>query len=281
MPLTFCFNMDKLMKENSKITVLVLTFFFLSGFCGLLYEITWTQLISLILGNSIYTIVAVLSSIMGGLAIGGYIGGKIVNNHYNPFRFYGILEGLLGLYALIFPILLRSTIPILQYVYQNADISETAMTVARFLVCFGILIIPAIFMGAMLPALSELLIYKFDHLSNILGKIYGLNLLGSMVGSLITGFYLVPAWGINKTIYLAVFIEFIICIWIFLLPKDIIEPVYPIEEQKFLPRRHLSQNFSWIILLFMALSGFFLIPQVRLVVTDYDQFYSACLSAAS
>ena len=150
------------MKENSKIANLVLIFFFLSGFCGLLYEITWTHLINLILGNSMYAVAAVLSAIMGGLAIGGYMGGKIVDNHFNPLRLYGILEGLVGLYALIFPLLLRSTIPVLQYVYQNAQVNKMVIIIARFLVCFGILIIPAILLGAMLPVLSKFLIWRKD-----------------------------------------------------------------------------------------------------------------------
>lgn len=205
-----------------------------------------------------YAVVAVLSAIMGGLAIGGYMGGKIVDNHFNPLRLYGILEGLVGLYALIFPFLLKSTIPLLQYVYQDAQINQLVMATVRILVCFGILIIPAVLLGAMLPVLSKFFIFKFDHVSNHLGKLYGLNLLGSMVGSLATGFYFIPKWGLNKTIYLAVLIEFLICAWTFLLAKGIEEPICSAEKTKIPPSEilfRLFRDFPWIILLAMALSG--------------------------
>jgi len=205
-----------------------------------------------------YAVVAVLSAIMGGLAIGGYMGGKVVDNHTNPLRLYGILEGLVGLYALIFPFLLKSTIPILQYVYQDAQTNQVVMATVRILICFAILIIPAVLLGAMLPVLSKFFIYTFDHVSNYLGKLYGLNLAGSMFGALATGLYFLPKWGLNKTIYLAVFIEFFICAWTFLLAKRTDWPIYSTEKTK-IPSSEilfrLFRDFSWIILFAMAFTG--------------------------
>jgi len=207
------------MKKNTKVSQLILTLFFLSGFCGLLYEITWTRLISSILGNSTDAITITLAAFMGGLAIGGYAGGKVADRHNNPLRLYGILEGLVGLYALALPFLLRSTRPLLASFYQNAQTSPITMIMVKFAVCFAVLVIPTALFGAMIPLLSKFLVHQLDQVSSVVGKLYGLNLLGSTFGALATGLWLIPNLGVSKTIYLAVLIEFLICVWVLALSK--------------------------------------------------------------
>lgn len=207
------------MKKNTNIARLILTLFFLSGFCGLLYEITWTRLIGFIMGNSTDAVTITLAAFMGGLAIGGYAGGKVADRHTNPLRLYGILEGLVGLYALVLPFLLRSTRPLLASFYQNAQAAPITMIMIKFAVCFAVLVIPTALFGAMIPLLSRFLVHQLDQVSSIVGKLYGLNLLGSTLGALATGMWLIPNLGVSKTIYLAVLVEFLICGWVLALSK--------------------------------------------------------------
>ncbi len=49
--------------------VLILTLFFLSGSCGLIYEIVWMKLLTLRIGNTVFATTTVLSAFMGGLAL--------------------------------------------------------------------------------------------------------------------------------------------------------------------------------------------------------------------
>ncbi|MGA1875157.1 MAG: fused MFS/spermidine synthase [bacterium] len=242
------------MKKNGSFSRLTLTLFFLSGFCTLLYEITWARLINTILGNSTYTISAVLSSVMIGLAVGGYVGGKAGDHHRNPLRLYGILEGLVGLYALIFPFLLRSMIPALQYIYRDAQVNEATMAAIRFMACLAVLILPFALIGAMLPILSKFLIRQYTHFSSSLGKLYGFNLLGSMTGVLITCFFFIPTLGMHKTMYVAVSIECIICGSLLWLTKGS-ERIEPAPDRKSQPVSFSFQGFTWLILLAASLSG--------------------------
>ncbi|MEW5800646.1 MAG: fused MFS/spermidine synthase [bacterium] len=212
------------MKKNARISQLILTLFFLSGFCGLLYEITWTRLISIILGNSTDAISVTLAAFMGGMAIGGYAGGKAADRRAaNPLRLYGILEGLVALYALFLPFVLRSTRPLLASFYQNAQTDHITMVAVRFAICFVVLVIPTALFGAMIPVLSKFLVRQFDQLSGVVGKLYGLNLLGSTLGALATGLWLIPNLGVSKTIYLAVLIECLICGWVLALSRSVSE----------------------------------------------------------
>ena len=46
--------------------------FFLSGLCGLIYEVVWVRQFELIFGASTYAMGAVLTAFMGGLSLGSW-----------------------------------------------------------------------------------------------------------------------------------------------------------------------------------------------------------------
>jgi len=52
--------------------------FFVSGFTGLVYEVTWTRMLTTVLGGTTYAITSVLSAFMGGLAIGSFVIGRYI-----------------------------------------------------------------------------------------------------------------------------------------------------------------------------------------------------------
>src|SRR3989338_3580895 len=81
----------------------ILLIFFLSGASGLIYEIVWTRLLSLVFGVSSFAISTVLTVFMAGLGIGGYIFGRLIDKRGNPLKVYAVLEILIGLYAILLP----------------------------------------------------------------------------------------------------------------------------------------------------------------------------------
>lgn len=56
---------------------IVLIAFGFSGAAALIYEVVWTRALSIILGSTTYALSTMLSTFMAGLAIGGFIGGRI------------------------------------------------------------------------------------------------------------------------------------------------------------------------------------------------------------
>jgi len=63
---------------------LILFLFFASGISGLIYEIVWTRIFTLLFGNTTYAISTVLTAFMAGLAAGSFIFGRIVDKLHNP-----------------------------------------------------------------------------------------------------------------------------------------------------------------------------------------------------
>src|SRR4029077_7260836 len=81
--------------------------FFFSGLSGLIYEVVWVRQFELVFGVSTYAVGAVLTAFMGGLCLGSWAGGRWADRTPNPLKTYGILELLIGLYALCFPAFFR------------------------------------------------------------------------------------------------------------------------------------------------------------------------------
>ena len=198
---------------------LILVFFFLSGACGLIYEVVWTRLLTLVIGNTVFSVTTVLTAFMAGLAIGSYGAGRLMTRSFHPVKVYGILEGGIGLYCLLIPGLLQLVIPLYQLIYNELTTSFYLFSLLRFSICSLILLIPTALMGATLPVLSKYFVDQFPHLGWSIGKIYSLNTFGAALGSALSGFILLPYLGMRSTIYLAAFINLAIATAVILLAR--------------------------------------------------------------
>ena len=63
-------------------TVLVL--FFLSGACGLVYEVVWMRMLTLVFGATAFAAAAILASYFAGLALGSLLFGRLADRSRNP-----------------------------------------------------------------------------------------------------------------------------------------------------------------------------------------------------
>src|SRR5262245_36747420 len=52
---------------------IVFVCFFLSGATGLIYQVLWLRMLSLVFGHTVYAITTVLAAFMGGLALGSFV----------------------------------------------------------------------------------------------------------------------------------------------------------------------------------------------------------------
>jgi spermidine synthase len=78
--------------------------FFVSGCCGLIYEIVWTRLFTPVIGNTVFSISAVLTVFMAGLGLGSRIAGRNIDSRpLGLIRTYALLEAGVGIYNLLLP----------------------------------------------------------------------------------------------------------------------------------------------------------------------------------
>ncbi len=173
--------------------------FFLSGVCALIYEVIWTHELSLILGNTVYSLSAVLTAFMGGLALGSYLAGRFAHKMIQPLKLYGLLEMIIGIYCALLPLFFDGADIVYKVIYNHFGTSFFLLSVTRFFISFILLLIPTTLMGATLPILTEALLIRKQELGFTSGALYAVNTFGAAAGGLIAGFLLIPALGILST----------------------------------------------------------------------------------
>src|SRR5262245_27115370 len=85
--------------------------FFLSGVAGLVYEVTWTRLLRLPMGNTVHSMTTVLAAFMGGLALGAWIAGRWIERGGSPLGTYAKLEAAIGVFCFVLPWLVQAETP--------------------------------------------------------------------------------------------------------------------------------------------------------------------------
>ena len=182
---------------------LILGIFFMSGLCGLIYEVVWARQFILVFGVTTLSVSTVLTAFMGGLALGSWYFGRIADQKGRLLTVYGFLEMGIGLYALflllVFPHLPRLYTPILRLFGEGYWIS----LIPRFSLSLILLILPTTLMGGTLPVLGGLFVQTFNHLGKRLGVLYAVNTMGGVAGSFLTGFFLLNLLGTTLSLALA------------------------------------------------------------------------------
>ena len=177
--------------------------FFFSGSCALVYQITWMRLFRLVMGNTVFTSATVLTAFMAGLALGSFIAGRLTDRTAHPLRTYAWLEVLIGLCGFGLAPAFTAAEPLYAWLYSLLSESPLLLSIGRFLVSSALLLLPATLMGATLPLLSRFMTQRVDSMGRDLGRLYALNTLGAALGAAITGFVLVPALGVQTTLWTA------------------------------------------------------------------------------
>jgi len=174
---------------------LLYVLFLLSGAAGLVYEIIWVRMLTVTFGASAVAVAAVLSSFMGGLALGSYFIGKAVDRPGRSVAIYGILEVFIGIFGLAFPLILGSV----EWIYASAygEAPTTWIHLLRFALAVLVLVPPTFAMGGTLPAVVVALRGVGGDSSRSFSLAYGLNTIGATAGVLIAGFWLLWAIGSN------------------------------------------------------------------------------------
>src|SRR5881227_3152340 len=101
-------------------------FFFVSGFCGLVYEVVWLRLSMAKFGVTTAMVSIVLSVFMAGLGIGSWGGGALIRRYECaparlPLRLYGLLELIIGCSGLLAPLTINAGYSLLRSVGRNLE----------------------------------------------------------------------------------------------------------------------------------------------------------------
>jgi len=175
--------------------------FFISGAAGLMFEIVWFHRCGLVFGNSVWSTSIVLSSFMGGLAVGNAAAGRL-GARAATLRTYAALEVVVAVTGIALTYALPALAPA---VAARVDPAAPLWIVnlIRVAAAFSVLLVPSTAMGATFPVVVGAASRRHNEFSRALGRLYGWNTLGAVVGVLSAEILLIGRVGVLGTAWVA------------------------------------------------------------------------------
>lgn len=169
------------------------------GFFSLAYEILWTRVFLLFLGNTSYAFSLILSCFLVGISLGGWLYARLAKPEMDEQKLFLLFTALMGSSVLISVPFYDQLAYIFQAIHQIADGRWWLLSLHNWLVVFAVLCLPTLCSGALLPASVALLSPGRRHTASGVGLVVSHNTIGAVFGSLAAGFYMVPALGLQNS----------------------------------------------------------------------------------
>ncbi len=189
--------------ETNHVQLVILVLFFFSGACGLIYEVVWMRMLTLVFGATAFAASTILAAFFAGLALGGFYFGRVVDKGRAPLRVYALLEAGVGAFAFLMPVLFAGLGELYVGVARHVDVGYYGISLVRFTFSFLVLLVPATLMGGTLPVMVKFLAHRQERLGSHVGRLYSINTFGAVVGTLAAGFFLILLLGVKETAYVA------------------------------------------------------------------------------
>jgi spermidine synthase len=174
-----------------------------SGAVSFLYEVLWTRMLGQILGGSVYAFATMLGTFLTGIALGSWIASRLATTRERSVLGFALAQ--LGTAALaLSAFVLADRLPELARSMGNAGpLSDAAL-------CAVVLLPSTLFIGATFPFAVRIHARDERDASSGSARVYAWNTLGSIVGAVGAGFFLVPALGYSGSMTGAVAVNLLL-----------------------------------------------------------------------
>jgi spermidine synthase len=229
--------------------------FLFSGIAGLIYQVVWVRMLTLVFGHTIYSVSIVLSAFMAGLGLGSYLWGRTIDKTGKPLLIYGKIEILIGVSAALLSMLLSNFSPVYAWLHQLLPDLLFLAAILKTVLAFLFVLIPTIFMGATLPIICKYFVIDDSNLGQQVGYLYSINTLGAAVGCLFAGFFLIGFLGVLETALLAAGINLLIglvCIFVFKKTEPGVTCGFGLPKPVFFHLKLDKEDSLWLVISFFC-----------------------------
>jgi len=156
-------------------------------------EIVGSRVLAPYFGSSVYVWGSLISIFLAALSLGYYLGGRAADRWPRA----GVLASsisLAGVLILALPLIFR---PVLE-AFSAWDLGPRLSPLLASIVLF---VLPSILMGATSPFAIKLAATDLATVGNTAGLLYAISTAGSIAGTLLTAFVLIPAMGVRAILY--------------------------------------------------------------------------------
>lgn len=174
-------------KKIKKLELIIFT----SGSVVMILELIGARILAPFLGTSIFVWTSLIGIILGALSVGYHLGGKF--SRKNPsLDFLAKIFLAAGVLIFIIPLMKDPVLSI--STLFGVKWGSVFATICLFT-------LPSIILGMVSPYVIRLKVETVEETGNIAGNLYALSTLGSITGTFLAGFYLIPAFGSVQIIY--------------------------------------------------------------------------------
>ena len=163
---------------------------FVCGAVVMIFELVGSRVLGPYFGTSIVVWTSLIGIILGSLSFGYYLGGKIADKK-SSFKSLSLIIFLaaisIGLTVLIKDFWL--------FILQN---SFTDIRTSSVLASLGLFLPASVFLGMVSPYAVKLKLKNLNTSASTVGNLYAISTIGSIFGTFLSGFYLIPHFGTNK-----------------------------------------------------------------------------------
>jgi spermidine synthase len=166
---------------------------FVSGAVLMALEIAGSRVLAPHFGSSIFVWGSLISVVMTALSIGYYWGGWLSTREPS----YGKLAILLltpGVFIFFLPFVYAS-------INEWIAIQDFGTRMNPLIACSVLFLLPGVFMGTVSPYVIRLAATKLHTVGSTAGTLYAVSTAGSIFGTLLTAFYLIPVLGVSNIIH--------------------------------------------------------------------------------
>ena len=165
---------------------------FICGAIVMSFEILGSRVLAPNFGSSVFVWGSLISVFLAGLSAGYYLGGRLAD--INPSsRKLSLIIIAPGLLLLTFPLY---SAPISDWIFMQ----DLGVRMSPLLASSALFLIPSVFLGIVSPYTAKLMICSLHTSGKTIGMLYALSTFGSIIGTLITSFYLIALAGVNALI---------------------------------------------------------------------------------
>jgi spermidine synthase len=193
---------------------LALGLYAVAGGIALGYEVVWSQAIAQFVSTRAFAFSIVLAVYLAGLAVGSWLGSRFALRVRDSWGLFGLLIVGAGLAAMLEFAVMGRWIVESQTAVESMALSMTGSEAMRMyagftMAGFGIVFVPTLLLGAAFPVALRLVVGT-RHVGRDVGAVVAANTAGGILGTLLTGFVLIPHLGLVRTISLLAILALVI-----------------------------------------------------------------------
>lgn len=174
-----------------------------SGCSAMMFEIGWTRILSIFLSSTTYAFTLMLATFLFGITLGGILFERWHRRWHLSLNLLGCFLILLSLGGVLFLVMSRQLAELTLWLAHAAKESGGALLGSQFLISFTGMILPTILFGLTFPLCVVLYCGQDRRRGARAGRLYAVNTLGAILGSFVTGLFLIQWIGTVNTLLLA------------------------------------------------------------------------------